>query len=149
MPSTKFLGSPLTSLMSPLSMIRGTHVRVMILSYPHTLARVQHQRSCLHRVLKAGRKRPSRQLTSVRDTSLGPDVVYLHTSHGTASYGLGSSDDINTVAQFICDALTNTCKAGQLAKTLCTKATNAANAATPGTGAQADGSGFHSLVSGC
>lgn len=40
--------------------------------------------------------------------------------------------------EFICDSLTNTCKANQAAKNLCTTAQAAASSAKAGTGAQAD-----------
>jgi hypothetical protein len=42
----------------------------------------------------------------------------------------------------MCNALTNTCEANQAAKDLCARAEAAANAATPLTGAQADGPCF-------
>lgn len=42
------------------------------------------------------------------------------------------------IAEFICDTLTNTCGADQLAKNTCAKAKAAADTATKGTGAQAD-----------
>lgn len=42
------------------------------------------------------------------------------------------------VAEFICDSLTNTCDADQMAKDTCTKAQAAADTVTKGTGAQAD-----------
>lgn len=45
----------------------------------------------------------------------------------------------DSVAEFICDQLTNSCKADQAAKDTCAQATAAANSATPaGSGAQAD-----------
>lgn len=44
----------------------------------------------------------------------------------------------NDISEFICDTLTNSCKANQAAKDICTTATNAANAAPAKTGAQAD-----------
>jgi hypothetical protein len=65
------------------------------------------------------------------------------------SYNHGSADNIGVITQFICDSLTNTCAANQAAKTLCSRAKDAANAAAPPlTGEQADGSdltvvGFH------
>lgn len=43
-----------------------------------------------------------------------------------------------SVIEFICDSLTNTCKANQAAKELCDAARSAASSATVGTGAQAD-----------
>lgn len=58
----------------------------------------------------------------------------------SGSYNHGSADNIGVITQFMCDALTNTCKANQDAKTLCTQAQAAASAAKAPTGAQADGS---------
>ncbi|XP_006459399.1 hypothetical protein AGABI2DRAFT_191384 [Agaricus bisporus var. bisporus H97] len=54
------------------------------------------------------------------------------------SYPHGSAQNIDIIAQFICDSLTNTCKANQDAKELCDAARSAASSATVGTGAQAD-----------
>ncbi|KAF8349140.1 hypothetical protein F5887DRAFT_949554 [Amanita rubescens] len=54
------------------------------------------------------------------------------------SYNHGSAQNIDVITQFICDSLTNTCDADQLAKDTCTKAKVAADTATKGTGAQAD-----------
>jgi len=41
-------------------------------------------------------------------------------------------------SEFICDTLTNSCKANQAAKDLCAKATTASKGAAVKTGAQAD-----------
>jgi len=54
------------------------------------------------------------------------------------SYNHGSADNIAIITQFMCDTLTNSCKANQAAKNLCATATTAANGATAKTGAQAD-----------
>lgn len=74
-----------------------------------------------------------------------------------ASYPHGSAQNVNIItrkpliarnqharvitsfaSEFICDSLTNTCKANQAAKDLCATARTAASSATAGTGAQAD-----------
>lgn len=55
-----------------------------------------------------------------------------------ASYDHGSAQAIGIITQFICDTLTNKCKADQTAKDTCQKATTAANGQTAKTGAQAD-----------
>ncbi|KJA19472.1 hypothetical protein HYPSUDRAFT_56606 [Hypholoma sublateritium FD-334 SS-4] len=54
------------------------------------------------------------------------------------SYNHGSAQNIAIITQFICDTLTNSCKANQDAKTLCASAAAAAVAAPAKTGAQAD-----------
>ncbi|KAF9533818.1 hypothetical protein CPB83DRAFT_804757 [Crepidotus variabilis] len=54
------------------------------------------------------------------------------------SYAHGSAQNINIITQFICDTLTNKCKANQAAKDLCAQAQAAAAAGTPKTGQQAD-----------
>ncbi|TFK40388.1 hypothetical protein BDQ12DRAFT_664848 [Crucibulum laeve] len=50
------------------------------------------------------------------------------------SFNHGSAQNINIITQFICDTLTNSCKANQAAKDICATA----SAAATGTGAQAD-----------
>ncbi|KAF4613479.1 hypothetical protein D9613_007807 [Agrocybe pediades] len=55
-----------------------------------------------------------------------------------ASYNHGSAQNIDIITQFICDTLTNTCKADATAKATCQTARAAASAAAKGTGAQAD-----------
>lgn len=54
------------------------------------------------------------------------------------SYNHGSAQNIAIITQFICDTLTNSCKANQAAKDLCANATQAAAVAPNQTGAQAD-----------
>lgn len=54
------------------------------------------------------------------------------------SFNHGSAQNIAIITQFICDTLTNSCKANQVAKSLCATATTAANGAAAKTGAQAD-----------
>ncbi|KAF9474235.1 hypothetical protein BDN70DRAFT_885017 [Pholiota conissans] len=54
------------------------------------------------------------------------------------SFNHGSAQNIDIITQFICDTLTNSCKANQDAKTLCASAQKAADALPPKTGAQAD-----------
>ncbi|KAF8149906.1 hypothetical protein B0H34DRAFT_166975 [Crassisporium funariophilum] len=54
------------------------------------------------------------------------------------SFNHGSAQNVAIITQFICDTLTNTCKANQAAKDICTTAQQAAAAAAAGTGAQAD-----------
>ncbi|KAF8905103.1 hypothetical protein CPB84DRAFT_1835568 [Gymnopilus junonius] len=54
------------------------------------------------------------------------------------SFNHGSADNIDIITKFICDTLTNSCKANQAAKDLCAQAESAADAATVKTGAQAD-----------
>ncbi|TFY51623.1 hypothetical protein EVG20_g10917 [Dentipellis fragilis] len=54
------------------------------------------------------------------------------------SFNHGSAQNIDIISQFICDQLTNKCKADQTAKDTCQTATAAADAQTKGTGAQAD-----------
>jgi len=55
-----------------------------------------------------------------------------------ASYNHGSADNIAIITQFMCDNLVNSCKADATAQATCVTATNAAAAALPGTGGQAD-----------
>ena len=55
------------------------------------------------------------------------------------SFNHGSAQAIGIISQFICDTLTNSCKADATAKATCAKAITAANAQPPKTGAQADG----------
>ncbi|KAI0049803.1 hypothetical protein FA95DRAFT_803598 [Auriscalpium vulgare] len=64
------------------------------------------------------------------------------------SFNHGSADNIAVITQFICDTLTNSCKADQTAKDTCASAQTAANGATAKTGAQADGI-FPSAASFC
>ncbi|KZT03200.1 uncharacterized protein LAESUDRAFT_762180 [Laetiporus sulphureus 93-53] len=54
------------------------------------------------------------------------------------SYDHGSAQNIAIITQFMCDALTNTCGANELAKTTCASAAAAASSAPSGSGAQAD-----------
>ena len=56
----------------------------------------------------------------------------------TASFNHGSAQNINIITQFICDTLTNSCKADATAKATCAKAQAAASAVTAKTGGQAD-----------
>jgi hypothetical protein len=55
-----------------------------------------------------------------------------------ASFNHGSAQNIDIISKFICDTLTNSCKANQAAKDLCTQAQTAADGQTAKTGAQAD-----------
>lgn len=55
-----------------------------------------------------------------------------------ASFDHGSAQAIGIITRFMCDQLVNKCAADQTAKDTCAKATEAANAATAKTGAQAD-----------
>ena len=54
------------------------------------------------------------------------------------SYDHGSAQGIDIITKFMCDTLTNKCKADQTAKDTCAKASAAADAQPPKTGAQAD-----------
>ncbi|KAH8824936.1 hypothetical protein DL96DRAFT_1413382, partial [Flagelloscypha sp. PMI_526] len=54
------------------------------------------------------------------------------------SFNHGSAQAIGIITQFICDTLTNSCKANQAAKDLCTKAQAAAAAEAPKQGIDAD-----------
>ncbi|KAI0690166.1 hypothetical protein BC835DRAFT_198827 [Cytidiella melzeri] len=54
------------------------------------------------------------------------------------SFNHGSAQNIDIITQFICDTLTNSCKADQTAKDTCATAKAAADAQPPKTGAQAD-----------
>ncbi|KAI0064762.1 hypothetical protein BV25DRAFT_183148 [Artomyces pyxidatus] len=54
------------------------------------------------------------------------------------SFAHDSADNIDIITKFICDTLTNTCGADATAKATCAKASAAADAQTPKTGAQAD-----------
>jgi hypothetical protein len=54
------------------------------------------------------------------------------------SFNHGSAQNIGIITQFICDQLTNACKADDTAKATCKKAQAAAAAAPPKTGADAD-----------
>ncbi|KII89992.1 hypothetical protein PLICRDRAFT_174793 [Plicaturopsis crispa FD-325 SS-3] len=54
------------------------------------------------------------------------------------SFNHGSAQAIGIISQFICDTLTNSCKANQAAKDTCAQAQTAAAAAPPKTGADAD-----------
>jgi hypothetical protein len=54
------------------------------------------------------------------------------------SFNHGSAQNIDIITQFICDTLTNSCKANAAAKTLCASAITASKAAAVKTGAQAD-----------
>jgi hypothetical protein len=95
--------------------------------------------------LITGRRPPLSRTTRVRDTILCYDVCSR--SWTTASYNHGSAQNINIITQFMCDALTNTCKANQAAKDLCAQAETAADSATPPkTGTQADGSCLDWLI---
>ncbi|KAF8896338.1 hypothetical protein BD779DRAFT_577336 [Infundibulicybe gibba] len=55
-----------------------------------------------------------------------------------ASFNHGSSQDVQTITKFMCDTLTNSCKANQAAKDECQTAQAAALTAPSGSGAQAD-----------
>ncbi|KAL1744383.1 hypothetical protein HDZ31DRAFT_38732 [Schizophyllum fasciatum] len=55
-----------------------------------------------------------------------------------ASFNHGSAQAIGIISQFVCDQLTNSCKANQAAKDLCQTARSAADGKTAKTGAQAD-----------
>ena len=55
------------------------------------------------------------------------------------SYNHGSAQNIDIITQFICDTLTNSCKADAQAKATCATAKAAASAQPAKTGAQADG----------
>ena len=73
-------------------------------------------------------------------------MICLLTLRTTGSFNHGSAQNIQVIAQFTCNQLTNSCKANQQAKDLCAQAQTAANATTPAkTGIQADGSCLHSL----
>ncbi|KAH9850265.1 hypothetical protein C2E23DRAFT_735448 [Lenzites betulinus] len=54
------------------------------------------------------------------------------------SYNHGSAQNIDIITQFICDTLTNSCKADATAKATCQTARTAADSKTAKTGAQAD-----------
>ncbi|TBU55568.1 hypothetical protein BD310DRAFT_979504 [Dichomitus squalens] len=54
------------------------------------------------------------------------------------SFNHGSAQNIDIITQFICDTLTNSCKADQTAKDTCAKAKAAADTGAPKTGVQAD-----------
>ncbi|KAL5498255.1 hypothetical protein ACEPAH_2395 [Sanghuangporus vaninii] len=54
------------------------------------------------------------------------------------SFNHGSTDDIDTIANFICQQLQSSCKANSDAVNLCNSAVSAADKAATGTGAQAD-----------
>ncbi|TRM68348.1 hypothetical protein BD626DRAFT_394532 [Schizophyllum amplum] len=54
------------------------------------------------------------------------------------SFNHGSAQAIDIISQFVCDQLTNSCKANQAAKDLCQQARTAADGAAAKTGAQAD-----------
>ncbi|THH03337.1 hypothetical protein EW145_g6334, partial [Phellinidium pouzarii] len=54
------------------------------------------------------------------------------------SFNHGSADNISVISSFICQQLKNKCRANAAALADCTAGTSAANAAAPGTGAQAD-----------
>ena len=54
------------------------------------------------------------------------------------SYNHGSAQNIDIITQFICDQLTNSCKADQTAKDTCAKAAAAADTGAAKTGEQAD-----------
>ncbi|EIN12770.1 hypothetical protein PUNSTDRAFT_37915, partial [Punctularia strigosozonata HHB-11173 SS5] len=54
------------------------------------------------------------------------------------SFNHGSAQNIDIITQFICDTLTNSCKADQTAKDTCAKAKAAADTVTAKTGGQAD-----------
>jgi uncharacterized protein with GYD domain len=54
------------------------------------------------------------------------------------SFNHGSADNIDIITSFICSQLASACKADATAQTTCQTATTAADAATKGTGAQAD-----------
>ncbi|KAI0359976.1 hypothetical protein OH77DRAFT_1493446 [Trametes cingulata] len=54
------------------------------------------------------------------------------------SFNHGSAQNIDIITQFICDTLTNSCKADQTAKDTCQKARAAADTVTAKTGGQAD-----------
>jgi len=56
----------------------------------------------------------------------------------TASYNHGSADDVTVIADFICNALVNTCNADATAQATCAKAQAAAAAETPEEGIDAD-----------
>jgi hypothetical protein len=78
-----------------------------------------------------------------------PVLLYVCSrSWTTASFPHGSADNIGVITGFMCDELTNTCKANQAAKDLCTQAESAASSATPAlSGAQADGTCINWLIS--
>jgi hypothetical protein len=54
------------------------------------------------------------------------------------SFNHGSAQNIDIITKFMCDQLTNSCKANQAAKDLCTKAKAAADTGAAKTGVQAD-----------
>lgn len=74
--------------------------------------------------------RVSSPLTS--DPGAFSDITVL------ASFNHGSAQAIGIISQFICDQLTNSCKADQTAKDTCKQAQAAGNAAPAKTGAAAD-----------
>ena len=147
--STLFLASRPIFLPSHPSTIMETQSLALVLTAlaPPTLASAQHQRSSSRSALMTERRLLSRRLTRVRNKSMDP-VQPAH-AYDPVSYNHGSADNIGVITQFMCDALTNSCAANQAAKDLCTRAEAAANAATPLTGAQADGSCFQLLASLC
>ena len=64
--------------------------------------------------------------------------IVLLTCSVSASFNHGSAQAIGIISQFICDTLTNSCKADQTAKDTCKQAQDAGNAAPAKTGAAAD-----------
>ena len=62
----------------------------------------------------------------------------LQINNPPESFRKESAQNIDIVTQFMCDQLTNACKANQAAKDVCQQARAAASAATKGSGAQAD-----------
>ncbi|CAL1716113.1 unnamed protein product [Somion occarium] len=60
------------------------------------------------------------------------------TSFEPTSYDHGSAQNVDIIAQFICDTLVNKCGADQTAKDTCAKAQAAADTVTAKTGGQAD-----------
>ena len=83
-----------------------------------------------------GKRRASNPLTKVR--ARFPLSPSHHSSRAPESFDHGSAQNIGIITQFICDTLTNKCKANAAAKATCTKAQAAAAAAPPKTGADAD-----------
>jgi hypothetical protein len=86
------------------------------------------------------------------DTSSRPISVLFISARSrsltTESYNHGSAQNIGIILQFMCDTLTNTCKANDAAKALCAQASTAAEAAQPPkSGNQADSSYLNLLIS--
>ncbi|KAJ8455497.1 hypothetical protein ONZ45_g18929 [Pleurotus djamor] len=70
-------------------------------------------------------------LTVVEGPASDPQIEVI-------SFNRQSSESIDTIAEFICEALVNLCRADDKARSVCASARSAASSARNGTGAQAD-----------